>query len=938
MTNGLGLRGRILLLTLLPASLLSLLLTAIFVYWQLDDHQIRLLERGELNVRQLARLAANELKSSSSGDQLDALCDEALNDKDVRAARIFNRDGELLAHAGPRMTGIPDWSAVHQLHVQPQEHASRFSLPVRRSQLEPRSNRVQPAEDPILGWVEVELSQQSTQLRIYRTLLISLGLLAVGMLIITLLSLHLQRTVSAPLRKIGAAVTRLKDGHLDTRIPTMNNAELDRLAGAINRMAETLQGAQEEMQHNIDMAVEDLRENMETIEVQNIELDLARKEALEASRIKSEFLANMSHEIRTPLNGILGFTRMLQKSTLNNRQRDFINTIESSAENLLAIINEILDFSKIEAGKLVLDNLPFSLRELLQEIMTLLAPSAHTKHLELLCMIYRDTPTNLIGDPLRLRQILTNLISNAIKFTEHGSVCVRVMLEDDIPQRATLRISVQDTGIGLSPAQLERLFFAFNQASHGKYRQQGGTGLGLVISKRLIEQMGGEIGVQSTPGEGSEFWISLTLPLSKEQDDPCRLQYPLEQSALVLEPHRMARTVLSNELEDLGLEHQAFGQIDLLRSAYVKQRIAKATEDLLLIISADNQQLPPGRLEGLLSNWHDDGCKVIVLCPSTEQSLYASLISEEVALILSKPVCPRKLKQAVEQLYARHAPEPSVTKALPSAESEPPRILCVDDNPANLKLVTTLLSDLGATTFAAEDGFAALRLCHQERFDMALMDVQMPGLDGLQTTQEIRRQEHQNGQTSMPIIALTAHALANEKRALLQGGMDDYLTKPISERQLVQVVEKWTGKQLHSQHHDENPLRRASDLPVLDEQEGLRLAAGKTDLARDMLDMLGASLGEARANIRLSLRSKDAEELLNHVHRLHGATRYCGVPELRTACQQCETLLKESRLAAGLPLPDAALHDLDQAIERLQQALSQRAQRLQEQAHESSSL
>ncbi len=937
MTTGLGLRGRILLLTLLPASVLSLLLAGVFVYWQLADHQLRLVERGELNVRQLGRLAASQLKAEQAEDVLEALCDEALNDEDVRAARIFNRNGELLAHAGPRMPGLPNWLSVHQLQTEHLDGVSRFSLPVRQSQLEPRGNQLQPSEDPILGWVEIELSHHSTLVRTYRTLLISLALLATGMITITLLALHLQRSVSKPLRIIGAAVARLREGHLDTRLPALGNPELDRLASALNRMAEALQGAQEEMQHNIDIAVEDLRENMETIEVQNIELDMARKEALEASRIKSEFLANMSHEIRTPLNGILGFTRMLQKSTLNNRQRDFVNTIESSAESLLAIINEILDFSKIEAGKLVLDNLPFNLRELLQEIMTLLAPAAHSKHLELLCLIYRDTPVNLVGDPLRLRQILTNLINNAIKFTEHGSVCVRVMLEDDIQQRATLRISVQDTGIGLSEAEQQRLFLAFSQATHGKYRQQGGTGLGLVISKRLIEQMGGEIGVQSLPGEGSEFWINVTLPLSKEQDEPCRLQHPLKYPALLFEPHKLALTVLSNELEDLGLEHHSFNQIDALRSAYVKQRVAKTTQDLLLIISADNRQLPPGRLEGLLENWHEDGCKVIVLCPSTEQSLYASLIGEEIATILSKPVCPGKLKEAIEQLYASHAQPKTISLPTPNTPERPPHILCVDDNPANLKLVTTLLSDLGAQTAAAEDGFASLRLCHQQRFDLIFMDVQMPGLDGLQTTQEIRRQEQLEGQTAMPIIALTAHALANEKRALLQGGMDDYLTKPISERQLVQVIEKWTGKSLHSSH-DDAPMRRSSDLPVLDEQEGLRLAAGKADLARDMLSMLAASLGEARTNIRLALRNKDKEELLNQVHRLHGATRYCGVPELRTTCQQCETLLKESRLADGLPLPEVALHDLDQAIERLQQALYEKDQHTPDEAHASTSL
>ncbi len=229
---------------------------------------------------------------------------------------------------------------------------------------------------------------------------------------------------------------------------------MDELASGINRMAEALLSAREELQQSIDQATEDVQQNLETIEIQNIELDLARKEALEASRIKSEFLANMSHEIRTPLNGILGFTQLLQKSDLTPRQQDYLGTIEKSADSLLGIINEILDFSKIEAGKLVLDTIPFNLRDLIEDTLTILAPAAHTKQLELVSLVYRDTPLSLVGDPLRLKQVLTNLISNAIKFTNEGTIAVRAMVEDDNGERAQLRISVQDTGIGLTDQDL----------------------------------------------------------------------------------------------------------------------------------------------------------------------------------------------------------------------------------------------------------------------------------------------------------------------------------------------------------------------------------------------------------------------------------------------------------------------------------------------------
>ncbi|WP_139803344.1 histidine kinase dimerization/phospho-acceptor domain-containing protein, partial [Ectopseudomonas oleovorans] len=290
------------------------------------------------------------------------------------------------------------------------------------------------------------------------------------------------RSIIAPLHEIKAGVAQLKDGHLQTRLPPLGSHEMDELAAGINRMAEALQNAQEELQHSIELATEDVRQNLETIEIQNIELDFARKEALEASRIKSEFLANMSHEIRTPLNGILGFTNLLQKSELSPRQRDYLATIENSADNLLGIINEVLDFSKIEAGKLVLESIPFNLRDLLQDTLTILAPAAHEKRLELVSLVYRDTPLALRGDPLRLKQVLTNLVSNAIKFTHEGTIVMRAMVEDERADSAQLRISVMDTGIGLSAEDLRALFQAFSQADNSLSRQAGGTGLGLVIS------------------------------------------------------------------------------------------------------------------------------------------------------------------------------------------------------------------------------------------------------------------------------------------------------------------------------------------------------------------------------------------------------------------------------------------------------------------------
>ncbi|WP_069085268.1 ATP-binding protein [Pseudomonas sp. TCU-HL1] len=912
MYKDLGIKGRVLLLTLLPTSLLALVLGGYFTWVQQADMQTQLLQRGQMIAEHLAPLAAPAL---IRGDAvlLERIADHALDQADVRAVSFIGADHKRLAHAGPRMLNESPDGEGDNLALKSNTDATRFLQPVFERHRVLSGDTTPLPNDNLLGWVELEMSHQGTLLRGYRSLLASLLLISTGLGVTALLALRMSRAINDPLRRIKQGVALLKEGRLETRLPPLGSHELDELASGINRMAEALQSAQEELQHNIDQATEDVRQNLETIEIQNIELDLARKEALEASRIKSEFLANMSHEIRTPLNGILGFTNLLKKSELTTRQQDYLATIEKSADSLLGIINEVLDFSKIEAGKLVLENIPFNLRDLIQDTLTILAPAAHEKRLELVSLVYRDTPLQLMGDPMRLKQVLTNLVSNAIKFTHEGTIAVRAMLEDDSDDElAQLRISVQDTGIGLTDADLRALFQAFTQADNSLSRQAGGTGLGLVISKRLIEQMGGEIGVSSTPGVGSEFWITLSLPKSLDEIDDLAQSSLDGRRVAILEPQELTRQALRHQLEDCGLDVLEYPGIDTLVDEVAARRLGNRPISLA-VIGTDVQTLSPEQLSQRIWELEQLGCKSLVLCPTTEQALYHRALPETHSQLQAKPACTRKLQLALSSLVSPRQPrlEPPQMN-----NSRAPRLLCVDDNPANLLLVQTLLTDMGAQVRAVDSGFAAVDAVQRERFDLVLMDVQMPGMDGTQATEAIRRWEIEQRIDPVPIVALTAHALANEKRALLQGGMDDYLTKPIGERQLAQVVLKWSGLSLDGQPMQrQRPGREdqeADGLSVLDPEEGLRLAAGKPDLAADMLSMLLASLEADREAIRLAARSGDRTTLLERVHRLHGATRYCGVPQLRAACQRSETLLKQNDPAA-----QQALEDLDAAIARL---------------------
>ncbi|MDX5371314.1 MAG: response regulator [Pseudomonadaceae bacterium] len=907
MFKDLGIKGRVLLLTLLPTSLLALVLGGYFTWIQLADLRSQLQARGELMVQHLAPLAAPALAREDAA-QLRRLAEETLNQQDVRAVSFLSAERQSLAQAGPHMLNPPPQATVEPLATRSGQDATRFLLPVFGRHQSLAEAPAADNADRLLGWVELELSHHRTLLQGYRGLLASLLLIVAGLSVTALLALRMSRTINDPLRTIAQGVNQLKEGHLETRLPPLGSHELDELAAGINRMAEALQNAQEELQHSIDQATEDVRQNLETIEIQNIELDLARKEALEASRIKSEFLANMSHEIRTPLNGILGFTGLLQKSELSPRQQDYLGTIEKSAESLLGIINEVLDFSKIEAGKLVLEHIPFNLRDLLQDTLTILAPAAHDKRLELVSLIYRDTPLALQGDPQRLKQVLTNLVSNAIKFTREGSIVVRAMVEDENDERAQLRISVQDTGVGLSEDDLGALFQAFSQADNSLSRQAGGTGLGLVISKHLIEQMGGEIGVDSQPGSGSEFWISLTLPKARDDGDDLPRAALEGRRAALLEHHELTRQALQHQLEDCGLQVQCYASLDELQQAVAGQQHGASPIELA-VLGANLRELAPEQLSQRIWALDRLGCKALALCPTTEQARYHEALPDAHLQLQAKPACTRKLLRTLSDLVQPRAP---LGEPAPTAPSRAPRILCVDDNPANLLLVRTLLGDLGATVVAVDSGQAAVSAVQEQDFDLVFMDVQMPGMDGRQATEAIRRWEQERERSPLPIVALTAHALANEKRALLQGGMDDYLTKPINERQLAQVVLKWTGLALRNVAAAAKPAAATASLAVLDPEEGLRLAAGKADLAADMLSMLLAGLPADRQAIRQAREAGERGALIERVHRLHGATRYCGVPQLRAACQRSETLLKQ-----GDPGAQAALDELDAAIARL---------------------
>jgi two-component system sensor histidine kinase BarA len=921
-----GIRNKVLMATLAPTLATTLLLGLFFSSSWVDQIESLLRDRGEALSRQLAAGSEYGLFTANR-HLLGSLSNALLQEQDVRSISFFDSAGERLLHTGPdtHKHDIGEQLRDQVAQQLPHPQSTLFITPVTLQGLMIENLVNGKAEAPsaqqTLGWVAVEMSHIRTEKETYKALLISLLLVLSGVVFSMLVSLCLSRAFTSPVYKLNKAVAELKEGKLETRVCTQAGPEFEQLESGLNAMAAALSMAQADMQQNVNQATEDLRETLETIEVQNIELDFARKEALEASRIKSEFLANMSHEIRTPLNGIIGFTELLLKGSLARQQRDHLNTIRKSSEILLTIINDILDFSKIEAGKLTFDRVPFQLRDIVEEVMVMLAPAAHDKNLDLVNLVYNDVPNNLMGDPLRLKQIITNLLNNAIKFTHAGEVVLRASLEEEDASNGsvTLRISVADTGMGLSRAQQRPLFDAFSQADASTARQYGGTGLGLAISKRLTEEMGGKIGLESALGKGSTFWFTLTSTRASQNDS--------DSPRNGLRGERMIYL-----LRNWGVTVERVSSPGAMQER-IEQAQQEQTGFAVALIGINRHLLNSNRYRSLVHSIEvDRDCRTLLLTPTMES--HDTPLVANVSSHLTKPVLRAELYNELTLLvHGINANDHTADRdyGLATPQSEPDReslnpwVLAVDDNEANLKLVLTLLQDAGVNTVGAASGFEALTKARCRQFDLVFMDLQMPGMDGVATTQKLRQLETASCQRAA-IIALTAHAMSDERGRLARQGFDGYMTKPVSSRQLLDAVQQHTGliyydgaedgdraNEVRDSRRALRPSSRRMTRECISIEESLRLAAGKADLAEELLSMLLEQITPTVETIEHHWRDGNRLELLECVHKLHGGTRYCGVPEVRAAANQLETALKTADSDID-PLTDQLLRALKRLL------------------------